>query len=99
MTERRLLSVPEAAERAGVSVKTIRRAYQAGELACERPGGRRRVVIPEDGLEQWVCSGRSHAIALAPASSPSGVARLASPRRDEPGSLGRLRAIEARRTS
>jgi excisionase family DNA binding protein len=92
----RMLSVPAAAQRAGVSVKTIRRAYIAGELVCERPGGRRRVVIPEDRLDEWVRSGR---LDVAVGKRPSGVvpaARLAPRSGSEPGSVDRLRAIETR---
>jgi excisionase family DNA binding protein len=95
--ERRMLSVPAAAQRAGVSVKTIRRAYLAGELRCERPGGRRRVVIPEDRLDEWVCSGRRDGPARERPSVTAAALRLGPRQGNEPGSLDRLRGIEARR--
>jgi excisionase family DNA binding protein len=94
--QRRLLSVPAAAERAGVSVKTIRRAYLAGELVCERPGGRRRVLIPEDRLYEWVSSGRLDNSARE---RPAAAARRDARRSEEPGSLDRLRVIETRRAT
>jgi excisionase family DNA binding protein len=94
----RMLSVPAAAQRAGVSVKTIRRAYLAGELACERPGGRRRVVIPEDRLDEWVRSGQLDIAAVRRPGRAVAAARLDSRSGGEPGSVDRLRAIEMRAT-
>ena len=41
---RGMLTVPAAAQRAGVSVKTIRRAYLAGELMCHQPIERELVL-------------------------------------------------------
>jgi excisionase family DNA binding protein len=96
---RRMLSVPAAAQQAGVSVKTIRRAYLAGELMCERPGGRRRVVIPEDRLDEWVQSGRLDVVVRERPRNVVTVARLAPRPGSEPGSVDRLRAIETRRAT
>ena len=100
MTERRLLTVQQAAARAGVSSKTIRRAYQRpadhpDRLQAHRPRGTTKVVIFEDELDRWAFDPIA---APPPVAHASNVATLApSRRRDEPGSLARLREIEARR--
>jgi excisionase family DNA binding protein len=55
-TPRRLvLTIPEAAERAGVDEATVRRAIHAGELRAVRlaPGGRLLRVWPSD-LAAWL---------------------------------------------
>lgn len=98
MIRGRALSVADAAIAAGVSEKTIRRAYRGGDLAHVRPGGRRRVVILEDELETWLQSAHPIAVPALAAGSRLALAATSSPRRrDEPGSVDRLKAIEARR--
>ncbi|MDA8283526.1 MAG: helix-turn-helix domain-containing protein [Actinomycetota bacterium] len=47
-----LLTIPQAAQRAGVSEWTIRRAIKAGELVPWRRG-RRCVRIPVRDLTRW----------------------------------------------
>ena len=47
-----LLSVPEAAGRAGVSEKTLRNAIHEGELEAQKVGA--SWVIEADDLEAWV---------------------------------------------
>jgi excisionase family DNA binding protein len=44
------LTIPEAAVRSRLSVRTLRRAIMARQLYAVRPGGRRRVLIPDDAL-------------------------------------------------
>ncbi len=45
-------SIAEAAEAAGVSDKTIRRAIEAGDLAVRYPTS--RPVVPVDELRAWI---------------------------------------------
>ena len=96
------LSVAQAAQRAGVSPDTIRRAYRSGALRAYRPGGTRVVIRLED-LEAWAfsedtrvapaTSGRLRPAdeGAAPARRP---ARRASHRAAAPGSVERLLEIE-----
>ena len=89
------LTVKEAAARASVSVKTIRRAYESGALAHVRPAGVRKVLILEEDLDRWRAGETAAADVVAMPSRRSATsARSPSRRREEPGSLGRLRAIE-----
>lgn len=55
--EHRLLSLPEAAERLGVSVHHLRRLIEAGEVAFVRLGARRILVEPAE-LEALVARNR-----------------------------------------
>ena len=49
MSQTKLITVREAAEKYKVSERTIRRWVASGELKSERPGGRTvRVVVAED---------------------------------------------------
>jgi excisionase family DNA binding protein len=52
----RLLSLPQAAERLGCSVGTLRRRIRAGDLAAVRlgPSDRHPLRIDERALEDWV---------------------------------------------
>jgi excisionase family DNA binding protein len=98
------LSVDGAAAEAGVSVDTIRRAYQSGALRAFRPGGTRRIVILREDLQAWAFSDEhlvtSPAAQLrpttdAPAAISRGGVRQRSARRDATaGSVDRLREIE-----
>ncbi len=96
------LSVAEAAQRAGVSSDTIRRAYRSGGLPAYRPGGHRVVIRPHD-LDAWAFSDQTRVAPAAsdrlrpaddgaqPARRP---ARRASHRAASPGSVERLLEIE-----
>lgn len=60
----KLLTVAAAAERVGVSEKTIRRMYRGQEIAYVRVGRARRYIrIPEDELNRWVTARRIEAVA------------------------------------
>lgn len=103
MTDTRPLTVQEAAERAGVSVDGIRRAYRAGFLPAHRPHGQRRVVIRPEDLDAWAFS--DDTLVAPPAAgrrrpsddtgSPARrAARSPSRRVSAPGSVERLRDLE-----
>jgi excisionase family DNA binding protein len=83
----RLLTVSEAAARAGVSEKTVRREIDRGALIATRIG--RCVRISPEAYRTWSTNGRPRgevgtAVAVA----------VAAPATGEAGSLARLRAIE-----
>jgi excisionase family DNA binding protein len=42
----------EAAKACGLSLDTIRRAINAGDLRAKRAG--RRIVVPEESLRDWL---------------------------------------------
>lgn len=91
MTEvRHPLSVSEAAARAGVSEKTVRRAIKASALPVYRNRSARRLVVFSDDLEAWAFE------PVEPA-TPGTPRRRSPTRRDRAarGSVARLRAIEA----
>src|SRR4051812_20056199 len=48
-----VVSVRRAAELAGVSIGTVRRAYRSGSLRATRPGGGNRIVICVEDLREW----------------------------------------------
>ena len=87
------LGVRDAADRAGVSVKTIRRAIERGDLMAYRPRGQRTIRILVEDLDAW---------ALEPAFPAARKQRLPSPpaaagrsrHSERTGSVTRLRAIE-----
>jgi excisionase family DNA binding protein len=54
MDQEELLTVPEAAARARLAARTIRRAIAQGQLRVVRPGGLRRVLIPVAALGAFV---------------------------------------------
>src|SRR5690349_14540505 len=67
------LSVPDAARRAGVSTRTIRRAIQEGRLPATRDG--RGFLIAEDALEAFLSADPREAadqpgLAIVPFPSP-----------------------------
>jgi len=82
------LTVNEAADRAGVSAKTIRRAIDRGALRALRPGGCRRIVVLAEDLAAW----RDEPV--VPRSRPATPAKTSSRRSPERGSLADLRAME-----
>lgn len=100
MTELQLLTVKQAAARAGVSVKTIRRAYSDGDLPIYQPGGRGLYRFLEADVDAWrlqPAPPRRDRPAPAAATAPrrrAQVARIDSRRRADPGSREDLRAIE-----
>lgn len=101
-----LLSVKEAAARAGVSVKTIRRAYTDGQLPVYQPGGRGVYRFLEADVDRWRLQPATPRRARArPPSGPAPrarraqVAKIDSRRRADPGSREDLRAIERGMTS
>lgn len=100
MDEGRPLTVKEAAARARVSVKTIRRAYGAGQLPFYRPRGSHLVLILDVDVDAWAlqpAAPRRPAAAPVPVASRARrapLARIDSRRRVDPGSREDLRAIE-----
>jgi excisionase family DNA binding protein len=100
MTDDALLTVKEAAARAGVSVKTIRRAYGDGQLAVYRPGGRGVYRFLAADVDRWrLQPAPPRRSRPAPSPAPARarrpqVASIDSRRRPEPGSREDLRAIE-----
>lgn len=99
----RPLSVKEAAQRARVSVKTIRRAYTRGHLPFYRPCGAQIVLILDVDVDAWALqpgTPRPRSAPPSPSSTLAVGARRApgavrgSPRRHDPGSRDALRAIE-----
>lgn len=52
--QRRWLRLPEAAERAGLSAGTLRRACAAGSLRHVRVGGRRSVRLLGEWIDEWL---------------------------------------------
>ncbi len=54
MARTAFLTVKEAAARSRLSVRTLRRAILARQLSAVRPGGRRRVLIPDGALEAFM---------------------------------------------
>jgi excisionase family DNA binding protein len=54
MSKSVFLTVPEAAARSRLSVRTIRRAIIASQLQAVHPGGRRRVLSPGEALEAFM---------------------------------------------
>lgn len=89
MTERRL-SVREAAERAGVSQKVVRRAIESGKLAGYRVRGTIKVVVLEEDVDRCFALER---IEPLPAEKPP-IARPVRRRPPGRGSREALRAIE-----
>jgi excisionase family DNA binding protein len=100
--ERRPLTVKEAAERARVSVKTIRRAYSEGHLPFYRPRGSQIILILDVDLDDWALQ---PGVPRQPRPVPALPATASRPRRPpltgselrcrlEPGSRDDLRAIE-----
>jgi excisionase family DNA binding protein len=51
LTARTLISLPEAAEYAGCSVRTVRRMIATGTITGYRVGGRRLIRVDMDELE------------------------------------------------
>lgn len=101
MSEGRPLTVEQAAERANVSVKTIRRAYGDGRLPYHRPAGTQLIRILDVDVDAWMLQPappRRPPPAAAPAAAsrarraPSG--KIGSRRGHDPGSREDLRAIE-----
>lgn len=99
------LSVAQAAQRAGVSTDTIRRAYRSGALPAYRPGGQQRVVIRAHDLDAWAFADENRvARPASPLRSVGGEdpptvrppARRRSRRASSPGSVERLLEIERR---
>jgi len=87
---RRPLAVSEAATRAGVSEKTVRRAIKASALPVYRNRSARRLVVFSDDLDAWAFEPFEPAGSDGPRRrSPAGRERPAQ------GSVARLRAIEA----
>jgi excisionase family DNA binding protein len=58
------MTIDQAAEKATLSVRTIRRAIQRGEISHHRMGG--AIRISDDDLAAWIDSKRQ------PATKPSG---------------------------
>jgi excisionase family DNA binding protein len=63
--ESRMLTPGAAAEVAGCSVKTIRRAYSAGTLVAYRDGGGRGVRIRYGDLRDWMMAEVVSAVEVA----------------------------------
>jgi excisionase family DNA binding protein len=84
------LSVAEAAARAGVSEKTVRRAIKASALPVYRNRSARRLVVFSDDLDAWAFEPFEPASPQTPR-RPSATRRGSALR----GSVARLRAIEA----
>ncbi len=90
--EQRKLSVRDAAERAGVSAKTVRRAIERGDLRAFRPTGQASIVLLEADLDAWAFR---PVVPRAPRSrSAAPVTSLHSRRAAAVGSVARLDAIE-----
>jgi excisionase family DNA binding protein len=102
MRNGRPLTVKEAAQRARVSVKTIRRAYSDGHLPFYRPRGSQIILILDVDVDEWALQPGVPRQARSPSTSTSPASRSRrvpvtgseSPRRPEPGSRDDLRAIE-----
>ena len=103
MRNGRPLTVKEAAERARVSVRTIRRAYNDGHLPFYRPRGSQIILILDVDVDEWALQpGVPRQPQALTKTSPSPASRSRrvpvtgsdSPRRHEPGSFDDLRAIE-----
>jgi excisionase family DNA binding protein len=93
MTEQRRLSVKEAAARAGVSVKTVRRKIAAGALAGYKVRGTSKVVVLEGDVDAvFALEPIEPRPQNAPASTPKRSRRQAGR-----GSRAALRTIEAER--
>lgn len=90
--EERKLSVAAAAERAGVSAKTVRRAIQRGDLRAFRPGGQAAIVLLEPDLDAWAF--RPVVPRSRGSRAPAAVTALHSRRAPAVGSVARLEAIE-----
>jgi excisionase family DNA binding protein len=87
--QREKLTVRQAAERAGVSIKTVRRRIDGGELAAYSPKGVRKVIVFADDVE------RVFALEpVTPRPRPRPVTPLESRRPAASGSRDALRAIE-----
>ena len=93
MSEQRRLSVKEAAARAGVSVKTVRRKIAAGALAGYKVRGTSKVVVLEGDVDAVFALERIEPRPQnAPASTPKRSRRKAGR-----SSRAALRTIEAER--
>jgi excisionase family DNA binding protein len=93
VSEQRRLSVKEAAARAGVSVKTVRRKIAAGALAGYKVRGTSKVVVLEGDVDAVFALERIEPRPQsAPASTPKRSRRPAGR-----GSRAVLRTIEAER--
>jgi excisionase family DNA binding protein len=58
-SSRRLLMVPEVADRLRVSVKTVRRLIETGEVPAVRLGAKRHAIrVDERELEAWLDESR-----------------------------------------
>jgi excisionase family DNA binding protein len=96
------LTVKEAAERARVSIKTIRRAYTEGHLPFYRPRGSQIILILDVDVDDWALQPgvprrpRPVPALSATASRPrrAPITRSESRSRPEAGSRDDLRAIE-----
>lgn len=82
MSDRAYLSPKDVAGQTGLSSKTIRRAYEAGELVAYKVRG--RVLIRPQDVDAWIESQRIRPAALAPT----------SPRRPSPVSEGLRRLLD-----
>jgi excisionase family DNA binding protein len=92
VSEQRRLSVREAAERAGVSTKMIRRRIDSGDLPGYRIKGMRKMVVLEADIDRVFPLERIEP--RAPAPPP--VRRVPSRRPPARGSREALRSIEER---
>lgn len=93
------LTVDEAAALARMHPKTIRRAYESGELPASRP--KHRVLIREDDLRNWIeatpaRASEPHPWAKPPPPKPSapGAPKRRSKAKPATESVTALRAIE-----
>ncbi|MDP9135498.1 MAG: helix-turn-helix domain-containing protein [Actinomycetota bacterium] len=93
VSEQRRLSVKEAAARAGVSVKTVRRKIAAGALAGYKVRGTSKVVVLEGDVDTVFALER---IELRPQGAPAPAPKR-SRRPPARGSRAALRTIEAER--
>lgn len=101
MSAGRPLTVKEAAERARVSVKTIRRAYTRGHLPFYRPRGLQIILILDVDVDAWAlqpAAPQRPSSATRPKASRARVtvAQIDSLRGYDAGSRDALRAIERR---
>ena len=103
ISQARPLTVKEAAERARVSVKTIRRAYSAGHLPFYRPRGLQMILILDVDLDAWALQPGAP---TQPPPTLTATSTVRRPRREtarngdprcphEPGSREDLRSIES----
>jgi len=95
VTEQRRLSVRDAAERAGVSVKVIRRRIASGELPGYRIKGMVKIVVLEADVDRVFPLERIEPRVPAPAPRRVPVSRRPPAR----GSREALRSIEGRAAS